>query len=125
MTEKDSQSEEHSSKEVKYENSLFCYQLRLTEVYNVPDNWTPEAWQIIEEHGDFLNRLGKEGILVFAGRTIYQPGDKRLFGIALIKAKNLEAATKIMENDPAVIAGIQQAMLYPFSMGIRYFDNIK
>ena len=106
-------------------DSIFCYHLRLTDNYNSPDKWTEDAWKTIEQHTNFLENLGKSGILIFAGRTLFLPDDKRLFGIALIKAKNIETAKEILSNDPAVVKGIQQADIFPFSLGIRHFDNIE
>lgn len=103
---------------------IFCYYLRLTDHYAHPENWTARTWEIIEEHTRFLDDLGKEGVLIFAGRTDFEPGDQRLFGIALLKAANLESAEAVLADDPAVVAGIQKAEIYPFSLGLRHFRNI-
>ena len=104
-------------------DSLYCYYLRLTAAYQDPEKWTPDTQQTIKNHAAWLDSLGKAGILILAGRTDFSPGDPRLFGIALVKAPDLHTAQAILKEDPAVIAGIQQANIYPFSMGIRYFEN--
>jgi hypothetical protein len=81
--------------------------------------------QIISVHAGFLDSLGIAGILAFAGRTLFEPGDKNLFGIAIIKASGIEEAENILSKDPAVVYGIQKAEIFPFSMGIRHLKNIK
>jgi uncharacterized protein YciI len=105
--------------------NVYCYQLKLTKAYEVSENWTPQSWQTIKEHAAWLDDLGKAGILICAGRTLFEPGDKRLFGIALIKAVDLQTAKSIMAADPAVQANIQESSIYPFSLSIRHFENAK
>jgi len=105
--------------------NLFIYHLKLTPTYDNPEKWTDETYNVIKVHAEFLDSLGREGILVFAGRTTFNPGDKNLFGIAVIKAPSLEMAKKIMANDPAVLNNIQMASIFPFSIGIRHFENLK
>lgn len=104
---------------------LFIYQLKLAPEYNDPVKWTDSTYKVIRQHGEFLDSLGRVGTLIFAGRTVLNPGDKNLFGIAVIKASSPDVANKIMAKDPAVINNIQEASIFPFSMGIRYFENLK
>lgn len=104
--------------------TLFLYRLTLSPEYSNPEKWTKETWQTIEVHSQFLSRLGKDGRLVFAGRTLFEPGNKNLFGIAVIVSESLDEAKELISNDPAVTAGIQRAEIFPFSMGIKYFENI-
>jgi len=103
----------------------FCYYLRLSDKYKDPAAWNEQSNKIIEEHAQWLENLGQQGILLLAGRTLVEPGNENLFGVAFIKAKDLEEAKRILAPDPAVLAGIQNAMVLPYSMGIRYFANIK
>jgi len=105
-------------------DSLFLYHLTLTETYNTPSMWNESTMVTIKKHAEFLEELGEQGILSFAGRTLFTPGDPNLFGIAVINAKSLSDARQIMSSDPAVVAGIQQANIYPFSMGIKYLKNL-
>ena len=104
--------------------ALFIYHLTLTPHYKKEENWTETTFKTIQEHANFLDNLGKNGILVFAGRTALSFEHPDLFGIAVIKADTLETAKALLKGDPAVMNGIQQATIFPFSMGIRYFDNI-
>jgi uncharacterized protein YciI len=106
------------------EKHYYLYHLRLTEKYKEPANWTPEDEDIILRHAQFLDRLGREGQLVFAGRNDYAPGHPRLFGIALILAESLEEAVAMMAVDPAVQHGIQASEVHPFRMAIPHFGNV-
>lgn len=103
---------------------LFIYHLKLTDQYNDTSIWTEETTLRVNQHAEFLDNLGQEGILVFAGRTKYDPGDDRLFGVAIFKANSLEHAREIMEHDPGVIYKIHTGTILPFSMGIRYLENL-
>ena len=108
----------------KNTEQLFIYHLTLTPYYKNPKNWTEATFQMIQEHATFLDNLGKQGILAFAGRTNLAFEDENLFGIAIIKANTLEQAKAILKNDPAVLNGIQQANIFPFWMGIRHLNNL-
>lgn len=110
---------------IESNENLFVYHLALTPEYNNPEKWTADTYKIIQEHSEFIDSLGRNGILIFAGRTKLNPGDENLFGIAVIKAPSIEMAKKIMRNDPAVLNNIQMASIFPFSLGIRYFENLK
>lgn len=105
--------------------NLYLYYLRLTDKYDKPDHWTDESRAIISRHAEFLDALGKTGILLFAGRTLFEPGDANLFGIAVIRADSLDHAQSIMADDPAVLNGIQQAQIFPWRLSIEYFDNVR
>ncbi len=104
------------------EETLFIYYLTLEPHYHDLANWNEETTKIIQDHAEFLNGLGEKGVLAFAGRTMFEPGNPDLFGIAVIKAKSLEAAYEIMSADPAVQHRIQRAVIHPFSMVIRHLD---
>ncbi len=104
---------------------LFIYYLKLADEYNDPAKWTDSTYKIIQEHSEFIDDLGRKGTLIFAGRTKLDPGDDNLFGIALIKSNSIEEAKVIMAKDPAVINNIQVSSIFPFSLGIQYFENLK
>ena len=107
------------------EDSYFLYLLTLKEKYENPASWTDETLSVLESHGKFLADLGKEGKLLFAGRTDYNPGDENLFGIALIKASSKEEAVSMMSKDPAIIYGIQKSEIHPYRLAIEFFENKK
>ena len=47
-----------------------------------------------------------------------------LFGFAIITARSMEEAKEIMAADPTALKGIQQGEIHPFSLGIRFFENL-
>jgi uncharacterized protein YciI len=103
-------------------DSLFLYCLTLDEPYQDPTNWTRETHATIERHAAFLDDLGAQGLLAFAGRTRYEPGHPDLFGIAVVRAPSMEAAERMMADDPAVQQGIQRSAVHPFSMAIHHLS---
>jgi len=58
------------------------------EKYKVQTNRRSETNKIIEAHGNFLDSLSKQGILIFAGRTLLKPG---LFYCIKTRSKNFFA----------------------------------
>ena len=102
---------------------IFIYYLQLKSGYKNKTNWTEETYQIIEQHADFLEGLGKKGDLILAGRTLMPFDDEIFFGIALLKAISLQEAKKLVANDPTVLNKIHIAKVFPFSMSIRYLKN--
>jgi len=103
---------------------LFCYYLKLNDAYKDPASWTDEVQQTLQRHAVWMDNLGKEGKLIFAGRTLVGLDDENLFGIAIVKADDIEEATKMMAVDPAVVAGIQRSQVFPYSMAIRHPENL-
>jgi uncharacterized protein YciI len=106
------------------DTQLFLYRLRLSPRYDDPAAWTEETVETIDRHARFLDALGREGRLVFAGRTDFEPGDPRLIGFAVVKAESAEEAARLLAPDPAVRAGIQIAEIHPFRMPIRHLHNL-
>ncbi len=107
------------------DDSLFLYHLVLNETYHDPAAWTDDDRATIGRHAEFLDGLGRDGRLAFAGRTLYDPGHPDLFGIAVIRAPSLEAAQEMMAEDPSVLAEIQRASIHPYSMGIRHLSRFE
>ncbi|MEM7332637.1 MAG: YciI family protein [Chloroflexota bacterium] len=105
------------------EQNLYVYHLKLAPKYTDPANWTDADHQIIGQHAQFFIDLGKQGVLLFAGRTDLPPGDANLFGIAVFKADSLESAKAIMANDPARRHGIQVGEILPFRLPIHFIEN--
>ncbi len=103
---------------------IFLYHLKLTTKFQDPDAWNEKTQEVVSIHTNFLHQLGRDGKLVMAGRTEYQPGHKFLFGIVVIIASSLEEAIQLVKDDPVVIAGIMSSAIHPFSLGIRYFENL-
>ena len=102
---------------------MFLATLRLSAYYQNPANWAPESLQTIDAHAEYLDAIGREGRLLLAGRTLFEPGHPDLLGIAILLVETMEEAEAIRDADPARIAGIQEWKIFPFSMGIRHLNN--
>jgi len=74
---------------------------------------TPEEDAAIGRHFEYLQRLEKDGVLFTAGRV-----DDARFGIAVIRAPDESAAKAIMDQDPAVVAGVFSGELMPFRVAL-------
>lgn len=77
------------------------------------NNQSKEESEAIGRHFLYLKDLHEKSIVLMAGRI----NDAR-FGVALLKVENLESAKTIMENDPAVMAGVFKAEILPFMMAL-------
>ena len=74
-----------------------------------PDQLTPEEIARCQEHAGYIAALTKQGVIQFAGPCTDFIGP----GIVIFRAKDEAAARAIMENDPAVKAGVFTAELHP------------
>ena len=70
---------------------------------------TEEEQSIMAEHFGYLKRLFDDGKLTLAG-----PALDTTFGIVVFEAEGEDAATEIMNSDPAVIHGVMNATVHPF-----------
>jgi len=80
---------------------------------NFTENITPEETTVIERHFEYLKGKLAEGALILAGRA-----EDARFGIAIIRAKSETEGREIMENDPAVAAGVFTGELLPFRLAL-------
>lgn len=104
---------------------VFLYRLALTEKYKDPFAWSEATNKVILDHFNWMEKLGKKGTLIFAGRTLFEPGHPGLFGIALVNAASIEEAWEIMKHDPGVTGGVQQAEIFPFRIALDHFSNYR
>ncbi|HEY3614581.1 MAG TPA: YciI family protein [Gaiellales bacterium] len=72
---------------------------------------TPEQRAIVERHGEFLLGLQEQGRLLLAGRCWDGP-----LGIVIVTAADEAEARALLADDPSVVAGVQSAAIYPFSV---------
>ena len=77
---------------------------------------TPEEDAIVSKHFQYLQALTAQGVVLLAGRTLHT--DETSHGLVILEAKSEEGARTLMENDPAVKAGIFRAELFPFSVAL-------
>jgi uncharacterized protein YciI len=66
---------------------------------------------VVDAHGDYLDALRRQGLLVLAGRCWDGP-----YGIVVFEAADRRAAEAVVTADPSVAAGVQRADLYEFNM---------
>jgi uncharacterized protein YciI len=72
---------------------------------------SPEQRAVVERHGTYLLGLAEQGRLVLAGRCWDGP-----VGIVIVSAEDEEAARAVFAADPSLVAGLQSAEIYPFSI---------
>lgn len=87
----------------------FCVPSRPT----FPDDATEAELAVVDRHFEYLKELLTRGRLILAGRC--QDGPP---GIVIFEAKDANAARELMENDPAVQAGIFSAEVHPYRVAL-------
>ena len=93
-------------------SGVYLYTLHPTRLAMLTEGATPEEQQTAARHWIYSQELLKRGAIVFAGRTLTR--DESSFATCVIRADSEEAARKIMNDDPAVAAGVFSAKLYPY-----------
>ena len=78
-----------------------------------PADGTPEELEIVDRHFEYLKGALAEGQLILAGRC--QDGPP---GIVVFEAEDTKAAQSLVENDPAVKAGIFHTDLRPYRVAL-------
>ncbi len=68
----------------------------------------------VSEHFRYLEGLLAEGVLILAGRT----DEAQPVGIVVFEAADLDTARGIMENDPAVKAGVFKGRVAPYGVAL-------
>jgi len=80
---------------------------------NFIETMTEEEGEIMSAHFAYLKQKLSEGKLILAGPVT--TGD---FGVSILEVESEEEARDIMNNDPAVIAGIMNPTLYPYRVSL-------
>lgn len=94
----------------------WLYRIQPTRPGMLSQGPTADEQRIVGEHFDYLSGLLERGVLVLAGRTLTT--DERSFGIVVFRAPTEEQAQRIVENDPAVRAGVMRAELFPYKIAL-------
>ncbi|MDD1666770.1 MAG: YciI family protein [Methanomicrobiales archaeon] len=74
---------------------------------------TPEEKAVMGEHAAYTRRLFDEGRIILGGAAT-----DGAIGVIVWRLESAEEARRIFENDPAVRAGIGDAELHPFRIGL-------
>ena len=90
----------------------FLYRLQPTRPAMLIDGLTPEEDAAITEHFRYLVGLADAGVVHLFGRTLNV--DSSSFGLCIFEAADEPCARAIMEDDPAVRAGVMRAELFPY-----------
>ncbi|MBN8697957.1 MAG: hypothetical protein J0L87_15610 [Bacteroidetes bacterium] len=80
---------------------------------NFIETMTEDESKIMSEHFEYLKRMLFEGKLILAGPVT--TGD---FGVSIVETETEDEAREIMNNDPAVIAGIMKPTLYLYRVSL-------
>ena len=94
----------------------YLYRIQPTRLGMLTDGPTPEEAARVSEHFAYLKGLVDEGLVILAGRTL--TADEDSFGIVIYRAEDESAARRIMEDDPAVRAGVMRATLFPYRIAL-------
>jgi uncharacterized protein YciI len=94
------------------DNTTYVYRFQPTRLGMLTEGPTPQEAEIVSQYFNYLKDLTDKGVAIFVGRTLTT--DERTFGLTVFEADTEEAACEIMNNDPAVIAGVMRAELFPF-----------
>lgn len=94
----------------------YLYLIRPARPEMLSEGTTPREEAIIDEHFNYLKALTEQGVVILVGRT--QNNDETTFGIVIFEAKSIEAASRIMNDDPAVKNGIMVATLFPYRIAL-------
>jgi len=94
----------------------YLYKLTLRSDLYDPTNWTDRENDIVQLHFRHLQDLLAQDILILAGKT--DGLDPNGLGIVIFKAVDMEQATIIMNQDPAIQAGIMQGALFAYNVAL-------
>ena len=98
------------------EDNLYLYKIQPTRPDMLTSGPTAEEDQVVSDHFDYLERLVNDGVVLLAGRTLNT--DYSSFGIVIFRAVTLDAAQKIVADDPAVHWRVMRAELYPYRIAL-------
>lgn len=94
----------------------FLYRLQPTRPDMLTTGPTLEEAAATQAHFAYLSAARDAGVVLLAGRTL--TADERTFGVVVFRAPDETAARELMEHDPAVVAGVMRAELFPFRVAL-------
>jgi uncharacterized protein YciI len=98
--------------------SQYLYVLRPARPAMLTDGPTEAERAAVGEHFSYLTQLAQRGDVVLFGRTTNSDADT--IGLVIFEAADDSAAKDLMNNDPAVAAGVMTAQLFPYRIaGMR------
>lgn len=101
----------------KGKKKQFVYVLKLIPRLLDDKAWTKPDEEAVGKHFQRLQRLHKDGTVLFAGRTLN--ADSTQFGIVVFESVSEQEAQSLMQEDDTIKAGIMTAQLFPFVMALK------
>jgi uncharacterized protein len=95
----------------------FIYFLRPKRLEMLTKGPTAEEARVQTEHGNYLEGLAAQGVVMLAGRTTNN--DETTVGIVIVNAPDETAAQEIMESDPFVKSSLMSVALFPFRVAFK------
>src|SRR5258708_2113029 len=95
----------------------FLYRTQLVRGDMLRTGPTESEKAIVAEHFAYLQDLTAQGVMIFVGRTLN--ADENAMGLAVFRAESEDAASRIMNADPAMKKGVMTAKLYPFKVVLQ------
>ena len=92
--------------------SQFLYKIQPVRPEALTSGFTEQEKKTISEHFEYLKRLTESGTVLLAGRTTNIESNS--FGIVIFSADSVEAARRIVNEDPAVANRVFRAELFPY-----------
>ena len=83
---------------------------------------TEHEMQVMTTHFAHLQKLGADGVVLMAGRTM--DTGAATWGIVVFTAPSLAAAEAVMRSDPAIAEGLMQCELFPYRVAV-WSDHYK
>ncbi|MBP6874571.1 MAG: hypothetical protein KBD56_00720 [Candidatus Eisenbacteria bacterium] len=96
--------------------TAYLYRIQPTRPDMLSKGATPEEDALVTEHFLYLQEQTRRKVVLLAGRTLTTDTDS--FGIVIFTASSEDEAARIMEEDPAVQAGVFRAQLFPFRVAL-------
>jgi uncharacterized protein len=91
---------------------IFAYVLKRARLGMLTEGPTHAELAVAAEHWTYSQQLLAAGVMIFAGRTMSPTDDS--FALCVIRASSEPEARAFMDGDPAVMAGMFTARLFPF-----------
>lgn len=96
----------------------YLYRLTLTRPEQLISGSTEAESAAVSAHFYRLKQLMEEGIVVLAGRTANDNEPDEVMGLVIFRSSSDESARAMMMSDPAVVAGVMTAKLYPYGIAL-------
>lgn len=95
----------------------FIYFLRPKRLEMLTKGPTAEEARVQTEHGNYLEGLAAQGVVMLAGGT--SNNDETTVEIVVLTVRDEAAAQEVMAHDPFVKSSLMTATLFPFRVAYK------